>query len=309
MEEKKTYIVTGGTGGLGFTIAENLARSPDAEVVLAVRNLQHGNDAASRIGSNVSAMQIDMSSPQSIERFVSDWQKPVAGLVNNAGVQIVDSTRRTEEEGFEETFAVNHLYALKLTIGLLNRLRGGRVLFIGSGTHNPRNRTATIFGFRGALFKTLKKCAAGLNSSPKPVQLGMDRYATSKFLNMVCTVELARRFSPNRITFYCLDPGLMAGTGLARTAPPYMQFVWKHILPFIARILPDTSTPGKSGRVGAWLMTADESELMNGGIYSYDRKPSPRVWDKVFDPALGRSVINDSIELLGLEPDILNIIE
>ncbi len=85
-------------------LAENLAGSPDSEVVLAVRNLQRGNHAASRIGANVLARQIDMSSPQSIERFMTDWQKPVAGLVNNAGVQIVDATRRTEGEGFEETF-------------------------------------------------------------------------------------------------------------------------------------------------------------------------------------------------------------
>ncbi len=275
----KTYIVTGGTGGLGFSIAENLARSPDSEVVLAVRNLQRGEHAASRIGANVWARQIDMSSPQSIEGFVTDWQKPVAGLVNNAGVQIVDSTHRTEGEGFEETFAVNHLYALKLTIGLLSRLRGGRVVFIGSGTHNPGNRTATISGFRGALFESIKQCAEGLNSSPKIVQLGMDRYATSKFLNMVCAVELARRINPNLTTFYCLDPGLMPGTGLARTAPPYLQFAWKYILPIISRILPDASTPKKSGQVGAWLMTADKSELMNGGIYSYDRKPSSRVWE------------------------------
>jgi hypothetical protein len=103
------------------------------------------------------------------------------------------------------------------------------------------------------------------------------------------------------VTFYCLDPGLMPGTGLARTAPSYLRFAWKYILPIIARIMPDTSTTMKSGQAGAWLMTADKRLLDNGGIYSYDRKLSSRVWEKVSDPAVGRSVINESFKLLGFD--------
>jgi len=137
----------------------------------------------------------------------------------------------------------------------------------------------------------------------------MDRYATSKFLNMVTTVELTRRISPNKTRFYCLDPGMMPGTGLARTAPAHLQFAWKHILPIISRIMPDSSTPARSGQAGAWLMTADNSLLNNGGIYSYDRKPSTRVWEKIVSPEIGRSVLDESIELLELNSEILNQIE
>ena len=71
-----------------------------------------------------------MSSPKSIERFTTEWEKPIVGLVNNAGVQIVDSTRLTKEEGYEETFAVNHLYALKLTVGLMGNLRFRQFCFL-----------------------------------------------------------------------------------------------------------------------------------------------------------------------------------
>ena len=146
----KSYIVTGGTRGLGFSIAKELAESTRSEVVLAVRDMERGAAAAAEMGKNVSAKEMDMGSSSSVEKFLNDWKKPLAGRVNNAGVQIVDATRFTDEDGYEETFAINHLYAVKLTIGLLGRLRGGRVLFIGSGTHIPKNRTATIFGFRGA---------------------------------------------------------------------------------------------------------------------------------------------------------------
>ena len=302
----RTYIVTGATGGLGFSIAEGLAKSAGSEVVLAVRDVERGAAIAAKIGKNVSVKELNMSSSASVEKFLNDWKKPLSGLVNNAGVQIVDASRFTDEEGYEETFTVNHLHAIKLTIGLLGRLQRGRVLFIGSGTHNPKNWTATIFGFRGAQYETIKKCAEGLNSSQNIDQLGMDRYATSKFLNMVSTIEFARRISPSRTTFYCLDPGLMPGTGLARTAPAHLQFAWKNILPLIARFMPDTSNPIKSGQVGSWLMTADSSLLNNGGIYSYDKKPSTRVWEKIFSPEIGRSVLNESLGLLGLDREVLN---
>lgn len=301
----KTYIVTGATRGLGLSIAKEIAKSNDSEVVLAVRNIELGAAIAAQIGENVSVKELNMTSSTSVENFLNDWNKPIAGLVNNAGVQIVDATRNTDEEGYEETFAVNHLYALKLTIGLLDHLKGGRVLFIGSGTHNPENWTATIFGFRGARYETIKKCAEGLNNSSKINQLGMDRYATSKFLNMVSTVELARRISPNKTRFYCLDPGMMPGTGLARTAPAHLQFAWKNILPVISRIMPDSSTPARSGKACAWLMTADNSLLNNGGIYSYDRKPSNRVWEKIYSHEIGCGVLDESMEMLGIAPDIL----
>jgi len=210
----------------------------------------------------------------------------------------VNETRFTQKEHFEETFAVNHLAALKLTMGLLPFLEGGRVLFIGSGTHNPKNRTATIFGFRGARFNSIQQCADGLDETGSTRQIGMDRYATSKFLNMVTTIELARRLPPDRVSFFCLDPGLMAGTGLARTAPAPLRFVWKNLLPLAAKLLPDTSTPTRSGKVAAWIMTSKELEKQTGGIFSFDYQPSKRVWENVFDPEIGRKAIDDSLNLL-----------
>jgi NAD(P)-dependent dehydrogenase (short-subunit alcohol dehydrogenase family) len=301
----KIYIVTGAARGLGLSIAQNLSKKPDNQVVLAVRDLEAGRIQAREMGPRVSARQIDMSSSESVDRFINDWSAPLAGIVNNAGIQIVDATRTVEPEGWEMTFAVNHLNALRLTMGLLPHLQQARVLFIGSGTHNPKNLTAGIFGFRGALFESIRKCADGLGTSSDPKQLGLDRYATSKFLNAVTTVELARRIHESRTAFYCLDPGLMAGTGLARTAPPAIRFAWNHVLPIVAKALPDTSTPSRSGAAAAWLMTAQSDCLKNGGVYSYDKKLSTRCWEKVFDPDIGSRVLEESLELIGAQSDQL----
>jgi len=82
----KTFIVTGGNRGLGLSIARHLAADTDAEVVLAVRSLERGQAAAQGIGPNVSARKLDLARRESIEEFIDQWEGPIEGLVNNAGV-------------------------------------------------------------------------------------------------------------------------------------------------------------------------------------------------------------------------------
>jgi NAD(P)-dependent dehydrogenase (short-subunit alcohol dehydrogenase family) len=294
----KTYLVTGATGGLGFNISNFLSQMPENRVILAVRDTDRGNVVSNRMGKNVEAVNLNLSSLKSIDAFTSSWKGELTGLVNNAGCQIVNETRFTKEEHFEETFAVNHLAALKLTMDLLPFIHGGRVLFIGSGTHNPNYRAATIFGFRGARYKSIKKCAEGLDEEGPIKQIGFDRYATSKFLTTVTTIELARRIVPEKALFFCLDPGLMPGTGLARTAAAPMQFIWKNILPILGKFLPGTSTARRSAQTAVWIMSSKEVRMKSGTIFSYNRKPSKAVWSKAFDKKIGREVIDDSLKLL-----------
>ena len=294
----KTYIITGATSGLGLSIAKHLAKDPENRLILAVRDMVRGVAVANDLSSNVEVRELDLSSLKSVDAFIASWKGELSGLINNAGVQITNETLFTKPEGFEETFLVNHLAALKLTQGLLPFMTKGRVLFIGSGTHNPKNKTATIFGFRGAQFDSIKVCSEGLHGTESIDQMGMDRYATSKFLNMVTTVELARRLPHEGISFFCLDPGLMPGTGLARTAPAALQFVWSKVLPIVGKILPDTSTPDKSGKAAAWIMTTNKLKNKSGVIFSYARKPSKRVWAKVLDADIGKAVLDDSFALL-----------
>ncbi len=296
----KTFVVTGATQGLGLATAKALATARDHRVVLAVRDAERGRAVAKAIGSNVDVMRLDLASLASVAKFAEGWREPLAGLVNNAGVQIANGTRLTPD-GYEETIAVNHLAAVALTLGLLPHLGGGRVLFIGSGTHNPHNRAA-LLGFRGGRFTTIAALARGDGDAPSTRQLGMDRYATSKFLNMVATVELARRYPAETTAFFALDPGLMAGTGLARTAPVIIRALWSTALRWIAPLIPDTSTPARSGATAAWLMTTADVLAQSGEVFAYDRALSHRVWDRVRDPEIGRRVLDETAALLAGGP-------
>lgn len=295
----KTFMVTGATQGLGLAIAMALARGGH-RVVLAVRDVARGGAVASRLGPNVVVRRLDLSSLDEVDAFIASWREPLAGLVNNAGLQQTDGLHQSRD-GLEESFAVNHLAAFRLTQGLLPWLEGARVIFIGSGTANPGNRTATRFGFRGARFTSIGALARGEADGHDDRQRGQDRYATGKWCNMVTTVEWTRRVDPKRTTFLCLDPGLMVGTGLARTAPAPMRVLWKTVLRWVAPVLDDTSTPERSAATAARLLTDDT--VSPGAIIGFDGAPSRRVWAPTLDPELGRTVFDETVAFLaGRQP-------
>lgn len=294
----ETYIITGATGGLGLATAHQLASQPNTRVVLAVRNVAKAREVTQSWRYNIEIHELDLADLSSIDTFVANWKTPIAGLMNNAGVQIVSGTRFTAKECFEETVAVNHLAALKLTNGMMPHLKRGRVLFVGSGSHSPRNFTAGIFGFRGARFQSMASSVKGEMPGSSERQAGMDRYATSKFLNMVTTVELARR-NVDDVAMYCLDPGLMAGTGLVRTDKPYRVFAWRYLLPLLAWMLPDKSSPQRSAQAAAWILSQPH-QYPSGTIFSFNKKPAKGVWEKVFEQTLGKQVLDDSLALLNI---------
>lgn len=303
-----TYLITGATGGLGLATARILAQQPDTLVVLAVRDSDKAQQLTQGWNQNLRIESLNLADLSAVDRFIAQWNTPLAGLMNNAGIQIVDQTRFIPQQGdtagFEETVTVNHLAALKLAQGLLPCLPGGRVLFIGSGSHHPKNFTAGIFGFRGAQFHSMESCIRGENprtdTDNKPVsprQVGMDRYATSKFLNMVTAVELAKRTRHQHTDIFCLDPGLMAGTGLVRTQTALEVFGWKYILPLFAWMLPESSTAQRSAEAAAWILSQPHGAA-SGTLFSFNKKPAKGIWEKVFDPELGQRVVNDSLALM-----------
>jgi protochlorophyllide reductase len=75
----------------------------------------------------------------------------LGGLVCNAGVQIVDGFRRTED-GYEETFATNHLGHFLLTTLLLDRFsEPARIVVVSSGTHYGPFRSMRFPGPAGRI--------------------------------------------------------------------------------------------------------------------------------------------------------------
>lgn len=306
----KTVLVTGATSGLGLATAKALARK-GVRVLVGGRNATLAREVAARLralGSpQAQAVELSLDSLAAVRAGAARVKEALAGarldgLDCNAGLQQVARTRQTPD-GFEETFAVNHLAHLLLLCLLWDELEGGRVLFIGSGMHDVEQVKA--FGFRGAQWLGVKAAAAG--ESPPGTdqrQAGIDRYSNSKLANIATAFELARRLRPEQLVAMALDPGLMGGTALARDHGAVGRALFASLLRVVAPLMPGGSSPSRSGSAAAFMLTAPELASRSGLYLDFHRRDA-RVSPEARDPALGRSLLDDSLALLGLaEPEM-----
>src|SRR5262245_18686669 len=110
----RIIIVTGSSSGIGYEAARVLANE-NAEVVVAVRNLDKGNSAAAKIReqnphARVTVMKLDLANLASIKSFGDEFKGKYARLdrlINNAGVMIPPYSKTSD--GFELQFGTNHL--------------------------------------------------------------------------------------------------------------------------------------------------------------------------------------------------------
>ncbi len=223
MSPTYSIIITGGNTGLGFETAKVIALDKDAMVVIACRNPQLGQDAVARLtafGGHAAFLPLDLASQASIREFAEAYRNaglpPLKGIICNAGMQNVAAPTKTIE-GYELTFAVNHLGHYLLTRLLLDDMeQDGRITFVSSGTHDPAERLPVP----SAVYEDAETLAHDFESSQKA---GLRRYATSKLCNIYCTYELSRRLSASgdprlaSIKVNAIDPGLMPATGLTRS--------------------------------------------------------------------------------------------
>ncbi|MEJ1936775.1 SDR family NAD(P)-dependent oxidoreductase, partial [Nostoc sp. NIES-2111] len=176
MTAVRTVMITGATSGLGLAMARSFAKVGNWRLVLAVRDLDAGTAVCRELGPKARAVHVDMADARSVADLASAWTGPLHALVNNAGGQFHGPTAYSPQ-AVERTLALNALGPLQLTLGLLHALRWGTVLNIGSGTHNPHDRGARMFGFRGGRFSSIARLAAGEADAQSGRRAALDRYA------------------------------------------------------------------------------------------------------------------------------------
>lgn len=138
--EGKTIIITGGSSGIGLEAAKGLS-SKGAEVILAVRNMEKGEQAMKLIkelspDSKIEVMHIELSDLESVKLFAESFalkHKKLDMLINNAGV-MVPPLKHTKQ-GYELQFGTNHLAHYTLTgllLPLMTGVPGSRVVTVSS---------------------------------------------------------------------------------------------------------------------------------------------------------------------------------
>lgn len=187
----KVAIVTGGHAGLGLETTRVLSNA-GATVVIGSRDLKKAQMAVAKM-KNVEIGQLDLASPNSIDRFANAFlssNRPLDLLINNAGIMATPLMR--DDRGYEMQFATNHLGHFQLTARLweaLKKSRNARVVALSSRGHA---RGEVDFSDPNFDKRPYDKWAA---------------YGQSKSANSLFAVELDKRGQEHGIRAFAVHPG------------------------------------------------------------------------------------------------------
>jgi NAD(P)-dependent dehydrogenase (short-subunit alcohol dehydrogenase family) len=267
----KTVVITGATAGIGLAAARALAamgarvagvsRDPDKCARVA------GELRATTGNGDIGIFCADLSSMESVRQLAADLLARfprIDVLVNNAGGMYV--RRVLTADGFERTFALNHLSNFLLTRLLLDRLAASapaRIINVSSSAQ-----------YGGRIHFDDLQLARGYAA--------MKAYRQSKLANVLFTYELDRRLQGTGVTANAMHPGLVR-TDITKDNG------WLFRL-FQPLALMGSRTPEEGARTIVYLASSPEVEGVSGKFFiderpvrsaeaSYNREDGARLWE------------------------------
>jgi len=276
----KTIVITGASDGIGLECASQLAaenhhlvlvgRNP-AKLAAAVKRI-HDESPATTVDSFVCDFAVLADVRKLAEDLLAAYPR-IDVLVNNAGT--VYDKRILTADGYESTFAVNHLAPFLLTELLLDRI-------IASGQARIVT-TASVGHYRGTMdFDDL--------GFERGYQI-MRAYGRSKLANVLYTRDLARRLAGTGVTANCLHPGAVA-TNIWSGAPAFAR----PILAVAKKLF--MVSPAEGGATLTYLATNAEVEGRTGGYYEKNRIKEPSKIAQ--DAEISERLVQVSREMVGL---------
>jgi NAD(P)-dependent dehydrogenase (short-subunit alcohol dehydrogenase family) len=270
-------VITGATRGIGEAAALELAKR-GAEVVIVGRDSERVRAVAHRAAREGSGQPVHqhvadltlMSAVRTLADELRDRHQRIDVLANNAGALF--ASRRLTSEGFERTFALNHLAPFLLTNLLRDRLAGSRVVTTASDAHQSGRLDLDDL-------QSERSYAA------------MRVYGTTKLCNILFTRELARR-APD-LHANCFHPGTVR-TGFAKNE----NGIWKLATTLFG---PFFRSPQRGARSLVWLALSDAAAGMTGEYIVDERIVAPSA--QAQDDELARRLWQRSAELVGLPAD------
>jgi NAD(P)-dependent dehydrogenase (short-subunit alcohol dehydrogenase family) len=250
----KRVLVTGATAGIGKETARALA-GQGAEVIIVGRNEAKTRATVEELkastGQAVDFLVADLSSLAAVRKLAEDFQArwdALHVLVNNAGA--LNLSREVTVDGFERTFATNHLSYFLLTNLLLPQLEKGgaaRVVSVASEAHRGQQIDWDDL-------QSQKSYAA------------FRVYGRSKLMNILFTRELARRVKAKGLTANSLHPGVVASSFLAKPG------LWG-VAGKIAGLFMISSEKG--AQTSIYLASSPDVEGVTGGYFDKSKTRTP----------------------------------
>jgi NAD(P)-dependent dehydrogenase (short-subunit alcohol dehydrogenase family) len=291
---ERLAIVTGGTRGIGFETARQLA-ARGYGVILTGRRNEDCDQAVAKVRSGVpdakvSGLPLDLTVPESVRGFVAAFHalsRPLHLLVNNAGVNLKAKQPSFAPSGFELGFETNHLGPFLLTHLLMDdlmRAAPSRVVVVSSSMHRKGIAPGPGPDFDYDNLKAQK--------SFEPVTA----YRNTKLANLWFAFELARRLEGKNVTVLAANPNWVPETQAHEQSNPIARFllasVVPHVVPFARTI--------KQAADNTVFVATDPALQAKSGTYWEDLGPGV-LSDEAQDAARARELWERSLEWCGLK--------
>ncbi len=254
----RRFLITGANSGIGFCAALKLARK-DAELILACRDVRKGEAALARLreeapGVRAEVVEVDLASLDSVRRFAEAElarQRPLHGLINNAGVMALP--RRTlTRDGFEMQFGTNVLGHFALT-GLL-----WPALERAAADGSPRVVTIASIAHKRAHLD-LDNLQGEKSYSP------FRAYQQSKLADLMIALEMSRRVSARSspVLSIAAHPGVAATALFSSQTTSGLERTIRTVLTHCIGMFLNDDAEGALPT----LYAATAEDAVNGGYY------------------------------------------
>lgn len=232
----RVALVTGGSRGIGWAIAQALADA-GARVAIVARGEDRAKSRAAALpGSGHGGFACDVADGSEVREAVSAVEAELGGveiLVNNAGITRDNILLRMKDEEWDEVMAVNLKGAFNMTRavtrGMMKR-RGGAILNVTSvvgliGNAGQANYAASKAGLVG-FTKSVARELASRNIRCNAIAPGYIRTDMTADLSADQTRALQERIPLGRLG----DPGDVAGVARFLVGPR-AHYITGQILP------------------------------------------------------------------------------
>jgi NAD(P)-dependent dehydrogenase (short-subunit alcohol dehydrogenase family) len=247
-----TTVITGATSGIGKETALALAKNGHA-VYMLVRDIERGEQLKQEIisvtkNTNIHVVYCDLADLQSVRNAAETLKAGLMAinvLINNAGG--IFAERLQSKDGFEMTFAVNHLGHFLLVQSLLPLLQRGqaRIINVSSEAHRMGKPNFDDLQWTQRPYSPWKA------------------YGMAKLFNIYFTKSLAEKYKPQGISSFALHPGLVdTGFGITLTG------LGKTLL-WLAR--PFMITAEQGAQTSIYLATTQRADANSGKYFKKQR--------------------------------------
>lgn len=279
----KTIVISGATSGIGKETARVLAKK-GAHVIMAIRNLQTGEELKSAIKAEspkarVDVMKLDLGSVASVRQFADEFKSrkfPLNVLINNAG--FMSGKFELAADGLEKVFATNQIGTFLLSKLLLDTLKTtaketgeeGRIINVASEAHKYTYKGGIIFDKLNDASSYQAKMA----------------YGQSKLANILHAKELAKRLEEEgaNVTVNVLHPGVIStnfGKGesvlFSEAAMSLVKFALKTIPQGAATTCYLATSPQVNGVSGKYFKDCNLYPYLSS--YANDQELAAKLWD------------------------------